>query len=217
MGAVYLELARRIFPERIIKVTEREPTTVFRRTIRGPRVHLGCDVRLAPVSTDHELGVDLEIPFSRPVAHAHCTAVPPPDLLHRASFAYVCSGVTRSFNEEHILLISRNAQAVIDTRERREPLANLEVAVVQREVLGLCWSQCQNLAECSHLLQFLNAIWDENMRGQRVGRKSRFVQDHYRSTGTGERDRGGGTGAASPDNDYVDGLDSHSAILVWNR
>ena len=45
------------------------------------------------------------------------------------------------------------------------------------------------------------------MRGQRVGRKSRFVQHHYRSTGAGEGDRGRSTRAASPDNDYVDGLD----------
>jgi hypothetical protein len=161
--------------------------------------------------------VDLEFPFPRRVAHPHRAAVPPDDLLHRASFAYVGSGVTRGFDEEHVLLIPRNAQAVIDTCERCEPLANLEVAVGQREVLGLRWSQCQNLAECSHLLQFLNAIWDENMCRQRVGWKSRFVQDHHRSAGTGEWDRGGGTRAASPDNDYVDGFDGHSAIHVWRR
>ena len=44
------------------------------------------------------------------------------------------------------------------------------------------------------------------MCGHRVGRKTRFVQDDHRSAGAGEGDRGGGTRAASPDNDYVDGF-----------
>jgi len=45
------------------------------------------------------------------------------------------------------------------------------------------------------------------MCGQRVSRKPRFVQNHHRSAGAGEGDRGGSTRAASPDDDDVDGFD----------
>ncbi len=190
----------------VVQVGEGETAAVARTPVRRPGTDRRGYVRTATVRADHEFRVDLVGVGAVAVADPGRATIPPENLLEGAPLPDLGAGLSRRVHQDHVLLETRDADAVVDAVHRGEALPYPDIADDQFQVTHYGGIQLECLGQRAHPPQFRDTVRDQHVGGETVGREPGLVDQHHLPAGAGQRDGRRGSRHPCPDDDDINPL-----------